>query len=47
MAEPANAQNRLARETSPYLLLFAMWSLAACAVLLLVPPIAAHFDRRS
>jgi len=30
-----------------YLLLFAMWSLAACAVLLLVPRIAAHFDRRS
>jgi hypothetical protein len=30
-----------------YLLLFALWSLAACAVLLLVPRIAAHFDRRS
>ena len=29
-----------------YLLLFALWSLAACAVLLLVPRIAAHFDRR-
>ena len=29
-----------------YLLLFVMWSLAAGAVLLLVPRIAAHFDRR-
>jgi hypothetical protein len=30
-----------------YLLLFALWSVAACAVLLLVPRIAAYFDRRS
>jgi hypothetical protein len=30
-----------------YLLLFAMWALAALAVLLLVPRIAAHLDRRS
>jgi hypothetical protein len=30
-----------------YLLLFAMWTVAALAVLLLVPRLAAHFDRRS
>jgi hypothetical protein len=30
-----------------YLLLFALWTVAALAVLLLVPRLAAHFDRRS
>ena len=29
-----------------YLLLFAMWTVAALAVMLLVPRLAAHFDRR-
>jgi uncharacterized membrane protein len=30
-----------------YLLLFALWALAALAVLFLVPRIATYFDRRS